>query len=208
MTKKGASSGARPVILQTLRAQGRLLGVTRFLAVLGIEIAFGVDAGHVVHRGGHGSLDARIQRGGVQRHAAPAADADDADARGIDALVQGQKVHGRHEVLGVDVRGGHIAGEAAALAGEGGVEGQGQKAALGHGLGVQAGALLLHRAEGAADRDGREPALPLLGDVEVRRQGDAVAVDKGDLLVPDLLAPREGLVPGPGELQFTAFHLM
>ena len=120
--------------------------------------------------------------------------------------MQGQKVHGRHEVLGVDVRGGHIAGEAAALTGERGIKGQSQETALGHGLGVEAGALLLDRAKGAADRDSGQPALRRFRHVQVARQGDAVAVYEAHLAVLDRFTFREGLVPDLGQIQIFHFH--
>ncbi len=95
---------AAAVVRGPLRVQRPLLLVSRVGGVLRVEVAFGVDAGHVVHRGCHGRLDAGVQCGGVQRHAAPTADADDADAFRIHVLLHGQEVDGRLEVLGVDVR--------------------------------------------------------------------------------------------------------
>ena len=64
-------------------------------------------------------------------------------------------------------------GLAAALAGEGGVKGDGEEATLCQRLGVEAGALLLHCPKGAADGHGGQPALGVLRRVLVRRQGDA-----------------------------------
>ena len=189
------------VVLQPLGVQRRLFAVAGFLAVLRVKIAVGVDAGHVVHGDRHRRFDAGIQRGGVQGQAAPAADAQDADPVRIHVLPQGEVVHRRLEILGVDVRGSHVAGRAAALAGEGGVKGQGQEPPLRHGLGVQAGALLLDGAEGPAHGDGRQLPGGVLGPVEIGSQGDAVAVVEGHLAVLHLVAFRERLVPRFGQMQ-------
>ena len=192
-------------ILETLCAHGRLLGIAGVLAVLGIEIALGVHTGHVVHGGGDRRLDAGVERGGVERHPAPAADADDADALRVDPLVQRQEIHRRHEVLGIDVGRGHIAGRAAALAGKGGVKGQRQKAAPGHRLGVEAGALLLDRAERPADRDRRELSRRPLRHIEIAGERDPIAVYKADLAVLNSLAFGEGLIPLLCQLQILGF---
>ena len=197
---------ARLQIGKALGAHGRLCLITRFLTVGRVEISLGIDTGHIVHGRRHCCLDAGIQRGGVERHTAPAADADDADTRGIDHMVQGKEVHRSHEILCIDIRRGHIADVAAALAGERGIKGQRHKAALRHRLGVETGALLLDCAEGTGNGDCGEFSLHALGNIQICRQGNAVAVDKRDLAVIDLIAPGKSLVPFPCELQFFEFH--
>lgn len=92
------------VVRDALRVQRPLLLVTGVGGILRVEVTLGIDAGHVVHRGCHGRLDAGVQCGRVQRHAAPTADADGADAFRIHVLLHGQEVDGCLEVLGVDVR--------------------------------------------------------------------------------------------------------
>ena len=89
----------------------------RLLGILRVKIAVGGHAGHVVHGHGGGRLDAGVDSRSVYRHAAPAADADDADALGVNILLHGEKVYRRTEILGIDVGRGHIARGAAALAG-------------------------------------------------------------------------------------------
>ncbi|MDY2647719.1 MAG: hypothetical protein SOV63_02820 [Pyramidobacter porci] len=85
---------------------------------------------------------------------------------------------------------------AAALAGEGRIEGDGQKSAFGHGLGVQPAGLLLDGAEGTADGEGGKLfAAAVLGNVHVGGQSDAVTVFEEDFFVLHFLAFGENLVP-------------
>ena len=51
-----------------------------------IEVAVGIHPAHVVHRGSNRRLDARIDSRRIQRHASPAADAEDTDALRIHVL--------------------------------------------------------------------------------------------------------------------------
>ena len=192
-------------ISKTLGAHGRFFLVTGLLAVFRIKISFGIDAGHVIHGGGYGRLDACIQCSGVECHAAPAADADDADAGRIDLIAEGKKVYGSHKIFRVDVRGGHVADIAAALTGKGRVKGQCQKAFFSHCLGIEPGALLFNCAEGAADRNGRELAFGILRNVQIGGQGDAITIYKRYLAVVDLFTFREGLIPCLRKNQFFLF---
>ena len=66
----------------------------------------------------------------------------------------GEVVHRGHEVLGIYVGGCHVAGRAARLAREAGLEGDGQVARLSQVLSVQAAGLLLYGAERPAHREG------------------------------------------------------
>ncbi len=170
----------------------------------GVEVALGGHAAHVVHGGGDRSPDARICGRGGQGHAAPAADA---DAPGVDVVAHGQEVDGGLEVLDIDVRGVHVAGLAAGLAGEAGVEGDGEVAALRHRLRVQAAALLLDGAEGAGHGQGGQLALRPLGPVQVGDQGDAEAGAEGDLLAVYGVGPREDLVPLGGRFGSLMSHV-
>ena len=165
------------------------------LAVRLVKVALGGDAAHVVHGGDHGGLDAGVDGRRVQGQAAPAADTQDADALRVHIVLDGEEVHRRLEVLGVDVRGGGVPGLAAALTGEGGVEGDGEEAPLRQRLGVEAGALLLHRPKGSTHGDGRQLSRGVFRRILVRRQGDAIAVDEGDFLVIHAVALGKGLVP-------------
>ena len=97
-------------------------------------------------------------------------------------------------------------GHSAALSGKGGVESDGEEAPFRQRLGVEAGALLLHRPEGAADGHGGQSALGVLGRVLVRRQSNPVAVDKGDLFVVYTVAFWKRLVPILGQLKFCRFQ--
>ena len=165
------------------------------LGIHGVKIAVGRDAAHVVHGDGHGGLDAGIHGGGVQAHAAEAADADDADARRIHRVQRGEEVHRSAEVFGIDVRRGHVTRLAAALARIGGVEGQRQEAALGHGLGIEPGRLFLHRAKGTAHGQGRQFALGTPGHVQVARQHSSVTGAEGHFTMFHFVALGKDLVP-------------
>ena len=198
----GARSLTAPGHLAALGGQSRA-GLVAGGGVVGrIEVAVACDPGHVVHGRGQGRLDPRVGRSRVQGDPAPAADTDDADALGVDVLARAEVVDGGHDVLGVDVRRGGVAGQARGLAGEGRVEGDREEAALGHGLGAHPGGLLLDGAEGPGHREGGEGTGLARGTVEVGGQGEAVAGGEGDLLVVDGVGEREGLVPlgGQGEV--------
>ena len=173
----------------------------------GVEVALGGHAAHVVHGGGDRSPDARICGRGGHGHAAPAADADDADAPGVDVVAHGQEVDGGLEVLDIDVRRVHAAGLAAGLAGETGVEGDGEVTALRHRLRVQAAGLLLDGAEGAGHGQGGRLAPRVLGLVQVGDQGDAEAGAEGDLLVVHGVGLREDLVPLGGRFRGLMGHV-
>ena len=118
----------------------------------------------------------------------------------------GQEIHRRLEILRVDVGRGHIPGLAAAFACERWIKGEGQESPLHHGLGVQAGALLLHRAEGPADGDGRQLTVSVLGDIHIRRQGDAIAIGERHLAVIHFVALGKGLIPFLGQIQRFGLH--
>ena len=154
-----------------LIAQSAQLLVARIVA-FGVVIDVGEEALHVVERADDGRLDARVDRGLIDRHAAPATDAHEANLRDVDVAQAHQIVHGRAEVLRVNVWCGHAAHLAAALARERGVEGQGHKAARCQLLGVESGGLLLDRPEGPADGHGGVSLRCLIafGHVEVAGQ--------------------------------------
>ena len=162
--------------------------MARVYVVGSIKIALRRHACHVVHRGGDGRLDARVDGGGIQRKAAPAADAEDADARRVDIFLHGQKIDRRLIVLSIDVGRSYIARFTSTLTGERGVERDGQKAALGQCLRVKSGGLLLHRAERPADGDSGELAARIFRLIEVCRQRDTEAVMERHLAVPDFIA--------------------
>ena len=161
-----------------------------------VVVALGHDSGHVVHGAGHDGLDALVHGDGTQGHAAPAANADDADPLAVDGRVQAEIVDGGAEILGIDVRRSDVARLAAAFSGIGPIESHRDEATLRHRLRVKARRLFLHRTKRATDGKRRQaPVGPVLGQIQVARQGDAVAVLEGDLLMIDLLASGEGLVP-------------
>lgn len=167
-----------------------------------VVVALGHDPRHVVHGAGHHRLDALVHGHRVQRHATPAADADDADALAIHFRQQTDEIHCRAEVFGIDIRRSDVAWLTAALTGIRWVERQRDESAFGHGLRIQSGGLLLDRAERTADHDCRQPiAATVLRQVQVSCQGDAVAIGEGDLAMFDLCAQGKGLVPLLGQLQ-------
>ena len=165
------------------------------VGILTVKVAFGIHTGHVVHGHSRSSFDTGVNCCGIDRHTAPAADADDTDALRVNILLHGEEVHRCAEILGVDVRRCHIARLTAAFAGIGRVKGNRQKANLRHFLRVQTGGLLLYRTERTADGNGGQLALCVLRRIHIRRQCDAVAVVKGHLFVVYLVAFRKHLIP-------------
>ena len=180
--------------------------MTGLLAVRLVKVAFGGNAAHVVHGGDHGGLDPGVDGRRVQGHTTPSADTQDTDAPWVHVILNGEEINRRLKILGIDVRGSSVPGIPTALAGKGGVEGDGQEAPLSQRLGIQAGALLLHRPKGSADGHGGQPALGALRRVLVRRQSDAISVDKGDLFVVHTVTLGKGFVPLLGHTEFFRFQ--
>ena len=174
--------------------------------VSGIEIAVSRDTAHVVHRGGNGSLDARVDGRRIDRHTTPTADAEDTYPLRIHVVTGRKVVHCRAEILGINIGRCHIARQSSTLARERGVEGYRKEAALSKFLRIQPGGLLLHGSERTADGYCRQlAAIRILGNVEVRGKCHAVAVVEGNLAVGHLVAQRECLVPFLSEVEFF-FH--
>ena len=196
----GPAGFAPAQVVEAGRGQAGAKGMAGGLGVVGVEVAVGRDAAHVVEGGGDGDADAGIGGGGIDGQPAPAADADNADPVRVGVGAEGEAVDGGEEVFGIEVGGGDVARVAAAFAGVGGIEGEGQEAAGGQGLRVEAGALLLDGAEGAADGERRQGAPGLGGTVEVSGERDAEAVAEGDLGAAHARVGRKGLAAlGGGE---------
>ena len=197
--------GACCIILRALCGQGFALFHALCRRILAGKIAFHVHLAHIVHGRCHSGLDARIQRRSVDGHAAKTADTDNADALRVHPLAVGQEVHGGKEIFRVDVRRCHPAGLSPALPGKGWIKGEGHKATLCHMLGIQAAALFLHGAEGAAHRNGGKPVILSAGEgsrhIHIGRQLNAVAVVESDLAVVHQFRFRKGLVPFLREIQ-------
>ncbi len=194
--------------------EGHLVGEPRVGAVLGVDpalpaevvhnllallrrivvlVAAGHAARHVVHRGRGDRLDTAVCSRRGERHTAQAADGLHADPLAVDDLLQAEEVDGGAVVLGVDVGRSHVAHRAAALPGEGGVEGEGDVAAAGELVGVETRGLFLDRAERAADRQSGQLAPGVLRHVEVCGDLDAVAVLEQHRGPLDVLVQREGV---------------
>ncbi len=193
-------------VLEVLGALGHqsLAGLVAGVGVVcGIEVAVCCYAAHVVHGRGNRRLYAGVDAGSVNRHAAPAANADDADAFRVNVVAGREEIHGRHEVFGVDVRAVHVARLAARFAGETRVERNGQESAFRHLLGVKAAGLFLDGTERARDCNRGELAVHLearvLGHEHVGGEFNAKMVLESDLGMFDLVALGENLIPFGGE---------
>ena len=95
--------------------------LTKLVATFGIKrIKVTVDgyATHVVHGRSNGGLDADVDSGGVDRHAAPTADAENADFVRIDVLSCGEIVDSGRKIFSVDVARSYITGITAAFSGK------------------------------------------------------------------------------------------
>ena len=79
----------------------------------------------------------------------------------VHVVLNGEKINRRLKVLGIDVRGSSVPGIPTALAGKGGVEGDGQEAPFSQRLGIQSEVLLFQRPKESADGHGKQPALYL-----------------------------------------------
>ena len=183
------------VVHRALGAHGFFLLKAGITGILTVKISVGVHTGHIVHGHSRCRFDAGVHSGGIDSHAAPATDTDDTDFLWVNIFLHRKKIHRRGEVLRVDVRGSHIPGTAAAFTGKGGVEGDGQKVPLRHGLCVQPGGLLLDGPKGSAHRNSRELSLCIFRNIHIRREGDAVAVMEGNLAVVHFFAFGKCLVP-------------
>src|SRR6187431_1398797 len=105
----------------------------------------------IIHANRGDGLDARIGFGGSQSKAATAADAEDTDAFPIHEWLRAKKINGGAEILNQRFGGSGEMRLAATLAVIGRIMGDGDKAPLGHRLGIQACALLLYRTIRPAD---------------------------------------------------------
>ena len=178
-----------------------LLGAIAVVGRAAVVVAPGSDAWHVVHGARHDGFDARIVSGSIERDAAPATDAEDADACGVDAVEVAEVVDGGLEVFRVDVEREDVARMAATLTRKRGVEGQRDEAALGECLCVKSAGLLLDAAEKSADGDGGQLARSAFGHVEIGGQGEAKMVVEGHLAVLHTVALGEHFVPFCGQWQ-------
>ncbi|MNV55912.1 hypothetical protein D3C71_1481630 [compost metagenome] len=68
-----------------------------------VVVTLGHDTRHVVHGAGRDGLDALVHGNGIQRHATPATNADDADALPINVGLQAEEIDGGAEVFGIDI---------------------------------------------------------------------------------------------------------
>ena len=146
ISRKVVGHTADPFIIAILIVDGPLVtdGFARrhpfFLKRIGIlfiiEVAVRRNAAHIVHSRCDRRFDARIVSGRIEGKAAETADADKADAVGIDIVLRRKEVNSRREIFRADVRRGHVARSATAFPGKGRVKGQGHKALFGHGLGI------------------------------------------------------------------------
>ena len=193
------------VIHDTLSVQCLAGGISGIL-IHGVKVAVGIDAAHIVHGHGSSGLHTGIDRRCVQRETTPTTDADDTNTLRINSVVQRQEIHRRLEILRIDIRRCHISGLTAALTSKGGIEGNRQKTPFRHRLGIQAGALLLHRAKGAAHGDGGQFSLCFFGQIHIRRQGDAITVYKSHLAMIHFFALGESLVPFLRQYQLFCLH--
>ena len=192
----GAFVSAVFIIDGALLAHGFARSLACFGVVESIVVIVGGDAAHVVHRRGDSRFDARVDGCRVDGHASPAADAQNADGFGIDAFVRCEKVNSSAKILGINVWRVHVTRFAATLASERRVECDGQKSALSKGLCVQAGRLLLDRAERAAHCDGRQLlSRSVLGHVHICGECDAETVAESDFLMVDFVALLKDFVP-------------
>ena len=183
------------VIFDTLCVPCLFLLIAGVCRILGIKITFRVYTGHIIHSRSNRSSDPGVKSRCVQSHSAPAADPDNGDLLRIHIVLHRQEIHRRLEILGIDIRRGHISWLPAAFSCEGRIKGDGQKSPLRHGLGVESGRLLLHRSKRPAHRDGRQPPLRSFRRIEIRRQGNAIPVVESHLPVIHFITLGKCFIP-------------
>lgn len=103
------------VILRALLIQGLAELIARLRIIVGVEIAVGIHAAHVIHCGSDGRLDARVVGGCIQGEASPAADAENADTLGVHIGACQQVIYGGTEILRTYFRRGQVARRTTAL---------------------------------------------------------------------------------------------
>lgn len=162
-----------------------------------------------IDRAGGDGLDARVGYRRVQCHAAPTADAQNADFVAVHEILQAEIIHSGAEIFGIDVGRGHIAWLAARFADVGRVKGQGNEATFRQRLRIQSTGLFLDCAKSTSDgnRGQLRAVFDVLRHIEITGKGDAVAVFERHLVVLDPAGLREDLVPFAFQLQgLRAFH--
>ena len=88
-------------VLGTLGIQDLFLFIAGFFAIFCIKIAVCIYTDHIVHSRYDSGFNTGIQRSCVQCHAAPAADADNANFICIYVILHREKVYCGHKVLGI-----------------------------------------------------------------------------------------------------------
>ena len=114
----GTLVGATLEILGALGGKDFALCHALLAAVFALEIAFGTNLAHVIHRRGNCCLDAWVEGGSVDGHATESANAQDAYAFSVNIVLHAEEIDGGKEVLGVDVGRCHAAWLTATLASE------------------------------------------------------------------------------------------
>ena len=151
---------------------------------------------HVIHHAGGDRLHAGVHGCCVERHTAPAADAENTNAVTINLFLQTEEVHRRAKVFGVDIRRRYVARLATAFARIGRIERQGHKPIFCQGLRIQAAGLLFDRAKWPADRNRRQLAVAaVFGKIQIAYQSDPVSVLEGHLTVIDFVTFGKGFIP-------------
>ena len=127
------------------------------------------------------------------------------DPFGVHVVARREVIDRGAEILGIDVGRSDVTGFAAAFAGVGRVEGDGEESPFGQRLGIEARGLLFHGAERTADGDGGQFPGGVPGDVEIGCERNAVAVAESHFRVVHSVALREHLVPLAGQIR-VLFH--
>ena len=160
-----------------------------------VEIAVRVHAAHIVHRGGYRCLDAGVDSRRIDRHAAPAANANDSNTFRIHVIAGGKVIDGGAEILRIDIRRRDIAGKSSAFSRIRGIKRDRQKTSFGHRLGIKARRLFLYSPERAGNGNSRQFPVNIPGHIQIRSQHNAITVAETYLAVGYLVAFRKHFVP-------------
>ncbi|MNL21399.1 hypothetical protein D3C87_1426870 [compost metagenome] len=152
-----------------------------------------VGGTHVIHADRGDGFHARVDLGGTDDKAAAATNPQHANALAVDKRPRAEVIHGGAEVLGVHVWQYRVTGLAFAFAPERQIQRQGNEALFRQFLRIEVGALLLYRAHGVANDNGRVAcaAVQPFWQEQIAHDIELVLILEADLLHGHLVTFKE-----------------
>ncbi|MNI44452.1 hypothetical protein D3C73_988280 [compost metagenome] len=152
-----------------------------------------VGGAHVIHADSGDGFHARVDLGGTDDKAAAATNSQRANALAVDKRPRAEVIHGGTEVLGVHVWQYRVTWSSFAFAPERQIQRQGNEALFRQFLRIEVGALLLHRAHGVANDNGRAAggAVQTFWHEQIAHDVELVLIFEADLLHGHLVTFEE-----------------